>query len=134
VTRVALDAAALLQVAESGRQIGDGHQLVAPRGIRTDALQLLLDDVRAGRRTEEDALSLHERITELKIRALGDRVSRAVAWRTALEHDLDVSTAEYLAVARLQADVLVTDDPDLVRAAAGVVPVGDLSVLSTPPG
>lgn len=129
MTRYAIDASALLQVAESGRPVAAAHQLVAPRGIRTDALQLLLDDVRAGRRTQEEALALHERITELRIRALGDRVSRTVAWRTALEHDLDVATAEYLAVARLQADVLVTADPDLVRAAAGVVPVGDVSGL-----
>lgn len=129
MTRYAIDAAALLQVAESGRAPADAHQLVAPRGIRTDALQLLLDDVRAGRRTEEEALALHERITELRIRALGDRVSRAVAWRIALEHGLDVSTAEYLAVTQLQADVLVAAGPELARTAAGLVPLGDLSGL-----
>jgi predicted nucleic acid-binding protein len=131
MTRYAVDAPTLLRIAQSGSGLRDGHQLVAPRSVRTDALQLLLDDVRAGALPEDDALALHERITELKIRALGDRVSRSVAWRFAREHDwLDLPAAEYLAVAHLQADVLVTADPDLARAAEGVVPMGDLGDLA----
>ena len=53
-------------------------------------------------------------MTEIKIRLLGDRVSRKTAWRVAREHDWDtLRDAEYLAVTRLQADALVTVDPGL---------------------
>lgn len=124
MTRFAIDAATLLHVVESGLELSPGHQLVAPRSVRTDALQLLLDDVRAGRRTEREARALHDPVTELRFRALGDRVTRGVGWRLALEHDgLGVGAAEYVAVARQQADVLVTTDPALIAAAEGVVPV-----------
>lgn len=123
MTRFAIDAPTLLHVVESGLPLPDGHQLVAPRSVRTDALQLLLDDVRAGRRTEREARALHDPVTELRFRALGDRVTRGVAWRVALEHGLGVAAAEYVAVARQQADALVTTDPALAAAAEGVVPV-----------
>lgn len=124
MTRFAIDAPTLLHVVESGLVLGEEHQLVAPRSVRADALQLLLDDVRAGRRTEREARALHDPVTELWFRALGDRVTRGIGWRLALEHDgLGVGAAEYVAVARQQADVLVTTDPVLVAAAEGVVPV-----------
>ena len=60
----------------------------------------------------------------MKIRLLGDRVSRATAWKiaAALGWD-DIGDAEYLAVASLQADALVTDDESLAAAAEGIVPV-----------
>jgi predicted nucleic acid-binding protein len=60
----------------------------------------------------------------MKIRLLGDRVSRATAWKIAagLGWD-DIKDAEYLAVASLQADALVTDDDALAAAAEGIVRV-----------
>ena len=63
------------------------HQLVAPNAIRSDAMQLLLNDVRRGLRTDKDVLDTHERITRLRIRLFGDRVSRGLAWRIAIEQD-----------------------------------------------
>jgi len=60
----------------------------------------------------------------LKIRLLGDRVSRARAWELAERLGWpDTQPAEYLAVAALQADVLVTDDHTLATAALGLVTV-----------
>ncbi len=132
MTRFAIDAPTLLHVVESGLDVGDEHQLVAPRSVRTDALELLLADVRAGRRTRAEALDLHERITELRLRTLGDRVTRGIGFRLAVEHDgLSVAAGEYVAVARQQADVLVTNDPALVAAARGVVEVAGLEALPT---
>ena len=126
MTRLAVDAPTLLLVVESGLVLPDEHRIVAPRAVRTDALQLLLDDVRAGRRTEREARALHDPVTELSLRALGDRVTRSVAWRIALQHPgLSLGAAEYVAVARQQADVLLTSDPALVEAARDVVPVDD---------
>jgi len=64
------------------------------------------------------------------MRLLGDRVSRATAWRIAREKDWDtLRDAEYLAVTRLQADALVTVDPDLAAKAETIVPVAPLQAL-----
>jgi hypothetical protein len=64
------------------------------------------------------ALQIHERLTELKMRLLGDRVSRGTAWKLAREHDWDsLREAEYHAIARLQADALVTIDPGQTSSA-----------------
>ncbi len=130
MARYAIDAPTLLHLADDGRSVGPSHQLVAPSSIRTQALELLLRDVRRGRRSNEEALALHTRMTEVKMRLLGDRVSRQTAWQIAREHDWDgLRDAEYLAIARLQADALVTVSPDLAAKAAGVVPVAPLRDL-----
>jgi predicted nucleic acid-binding protein len=130
VTRYVIDAPTLLHLVDNDLPIDPNHQLVAPNSIRSEALQLLLLDVRRGERTEDAALRIHERITELKMRLLGDRVSRGTAWKIARQHDWDsLRDAEYLAVARLQADALVTIDPGLAAKADGVVPVAPLRSL-----
>ena len=75
---------------------------MAPNSIRSEALDLLLQRVRGGTLTEQAALELHERITGVKIRLLGDRVSRRTAWQIARDRDWSTLTeAEYLAVAKL---------------------------------
>jgi predicted nucleic acid-binding protein len=103
---------------------------VAPNAIRSEALELLLAAVRRGERADADALAAHERMTELKMRLLGDRVSRGTAWRIARERDaVSIRDAEYLAIARLQADALVTVDPELAAKAAGVVPLAPVEAL-----
>jgi predicted nucleic acid-binding protein len=80
--------------------------------------------------SESEAMTLHERMTELKIRLLGDRVSRRTAWQIALENNLNtVGLAEYVAVATLQADALVTFNPDLATIASGLVPLAKLTDL-----
>jgi predicted nucleic acid-binding protein len=133
MARYVIDAPTLLHLVDGDLHIDPGHQLVAPNTIRSDALQLLLRDVRRGERTDRAALDIHERMTELKMRLLGDRVSRGVAWRIARQHDWDtLRDAEYLAITRLQADAVVTVDPALAAKAANVVPVAPLQALFTP--
>ena len=132
MARYVIDAPTLLHLVDNGLCIDAGHQLVAPTSIRSEALQLLLCDVRRGARAEKAALQTHERITRLKMRLLGDRVSRAVAWRIAREQDWDtLHDAEYLAVTRLQADALVTVEPALAAKARELVPVAPLEALLT---
>lgn len=134
MARYAIDAPTLLHLVDQELAVGPGHQLVAPSSIRSEALERLLREVRGGARTEKAALQCHQKMTELKIRLLGDRVSRRTAWDIALAHGWDsLRDAEYLAVARLQADALVTVDRRLADAAAGVVPVAAFSDLLTPP-
>ena len=130
MARYTIDAPTLLHLVDAGLTVDPSHQLVAPNSIRSEALELLLRDVRAGTRTEADALAAHERMTEIKLRLLGDRMSRRTAWRIAREHDRDsLRDAEYLAVTRLQADALVTVDPALATVAQDMVPVADVAVL-----
>ena len=130
MTRYVIDAPTLLHLVDAGLTVSDGHQLVAPSRIRSDALELMLREVRAGTRTEKTAMERHTRMTELKIRTLGDRVSRRTAWKIALEHDWDtLRDAEYLAVTKLQADAMITVDPELAAKSKGVVPLGRLEDL-----
>jgi predicted nucleic acid-binding protein len=132
VARYVIDAPTLLHLVDAELDVAPGHQLVAPNSIRSEALELLLHDVRAGKRTEEAALETHERMTGIKIRLLGDRVSRRTAWRLARQHDWDtLRDAEYLAVTRLQADALVTVDPSLAATARDAVAVAAIDDLLT---
>ncbi len=132
VSRYVIDARTLLHIVASELDIHSDHQLVAPNLIRSQALNLLLEDVRNGNLTEDDALRYHERFTELKMRLLGDRVSRRTAWKIARVNGWDTTfDAEYLAVCKLQADALVTIDPTLAAKAEGIVPLAPLEMLST---
>jgi predicted nucleic acid-binding protein len=131
MTRFVIDAATIVHVVTHEIPISPGHQIVAPNTIRSEALALLFEAVGRGDLTEEAALQCHERITEMKMRVLGDRVSRRTAWRIAREQGWDtISDAEYLAVTRLQADALVTVDPALAAKAEGVVPLAPVEALT----
>ncbi len=131
MTRYVIDAPTLVHVIANDIAVNPRHQLVAPNGIRSQALGLLFEAVRNGELSEDAALEHHERLTELKMRLLGDRVSRRTAWRIAREQDWETTAdAEYLAVTKLQADALVTIDPKLAERAANVVPLADLDALS----
>jgi predicted nucleic acid-binding protein len=130
MARYVIDAPTLLHLVDAELHIDPGHELIAPNSIRSEALELLLRDVRAGKRTEAAALEVHERMTETKMRLLGDRVSRRTAWHVARQHDWDtLRDAEYLAVTRLQADALVTVDPSLAATARDVVAVAAVDDL-----
>jgi predicted nucleic acid-binding protein len=90
----------------------------------------LLHLVADGEITEQVALQRHERLTELKMRLLGDRVSRRTAWKIAREHGwATTDDAEYIAVCQLQADALVTVDPTMAAMAAGQVELAPLDAL-----
>ncbi|MDH4309955.1 MAG: hypothetical protein OEX04_20980 [Acidimicrobiia bacterium] len=128
VARYVIDALTLIYLVDN--DLAAAHSLVAPNSIRSEALGLLLGDVRDGTRSEQDARLAHDKITAVKIRLLGDRVSRSSAWRIARDHDWDtLRDAEYLAITRLQADALVTIDPVLAARAEGIVSVAPLHAL-----
>jgi predicted nucleic acid-binding protein len=132
VARYVIDARTLLHIVATDLDVSSNHQLVAPNLIRSQALALLLEKVRNGDISEEVALQRHERFTELKMRLLGDRVSRRRAWSIARANGWDTTfDAEYLAVCQLQADALITIDPALAAKAEGVVTLATLEMLST---
>ena len=130
MTRFAIDAPAAIRLVREGVTMSDTHRLVAPNLLRSQALSSLYRDVRAGRLRDDEAAELLRGITTMRIRLLGDRVSRAVAWQVAKQLDWDDTTnAEYVAVAKLQADVFVTLDPELARRVAGIVPTAPFEAL-----
>ncbi len=132
MARYVIDAPTLLHIVVNGIEVAATHRIVAPNLIRSQALSLLLAAVRNGELTEDLALAHHERMTELKIRLLGDRVSRRTAWRIAREQGWATTyDAEYLAITTLQADALVTVDPALAARATGIVPLAGLEALSS---
>ncbi len=131
MTRYVVDAPTVVTLVAEGVRINPAHQLVAPGAIRSQALALLFDAVRRGELVEREALEQHERLTGLKMRLLNDRVSRRTAWRIARDQGwTSTQDAEYVALARLQADALVTVDPRLAAKADGLVPLAPLSSLT----
>lgn len=135
MTRFVIDAPTLLHIVAESVQIKPTHQIVAPNLIRSQALNLLLEAVHSGELTEKVAMQHHERLTELKMRLLGDRVSRRTAWKLAREQGWATTyEAEYIAVARLQADALITIDPALSAQAEDLVPLARVEALTTDPG
>lgn len=134
MTRYVVDALTLLHVVAQGSAINKDHQIVAPSGVRSDVLILLFDAVNRGDLAEKVALEHHERLTELKIRLLNDRMSRRTAWRIAREQGwTSLSDAEYVAITRLQADALVTIDQTLMAKVQGLVPLAPVSALTAAP-
>lgn len=121
MTRYVIDATTLLHVVANDVRISPRHQIVAPNLIRSQSLSLLLEAVRHGDLTEDLALQHHERLTELRMRLLGDRVSRRTAWKIAREQGWETTS---------QADALVTVNPALAAKARDVVPLAPLEALS----
>jgi hypothetical protein len=131
MTRFTIDAPTLLRLVRNGTELATGHSLVGPAALRSDVLSLLYAEVRSGALDERTARDQLEKLASVKVRLLGDRVSRAVAFKLAQQLDLDdVSPAEYLAVASLQSDALITDDPALRSAADGIVPLARFDDLT----
>jgi predicted nucleic acid-binding protein len=132
MARYVIDAPTLLHLVAAGVKVSPEHQIVAPNLIRSQALSLLLASVRRGDISEEVALERHERLTEMKMRLLGDRVSRRTAWKIAQEQGWETTfDAEYVAVTKLQADALVTIDPALATKANHIVPLAPLAAVTS---
>ncbi|MGP7812974.1 MULTISPECIES: hypothetical protein [Micrococcaceae] len=132
MTRFLIDPPVLLAIAQEGVSIHSDHQLVAPHAVRVEAMELLLTEVAAGTMPEAAALELHDAMTAVKIRTLGDRGSRGTAWKLARKHGwASLGRAEYLAIGVLQADALVALDQQLATQATDILPLAPFSALST---
>lgn len=133
MARYTIDAPTLVHLVSNGLECDPAHRLVVPNLIRSQSLSLLFAAVAAGDLTEQTALGLHERMTEMKMRALGDRVSRRTAWRLASEHGWESTfDAEYFAVCKLQADAFVSVDTAMLAKARPIVPVAGITDLIGP--
>lgn len=122
--RYVIDPDTGLALAARSAVLGGDVRLLAPTLWRSQVLARLHAEVRAGRMERTQADRHLEYLRGLGIRLLGDRVLQRVAWQVADElHLPDTLGAEYIALARLQADALVAGDRELARAAARLVRV-----------
>ncbi len=132
LTRYVIGPDVALRLAREEVIIAAGHQLVAPTLLRSQVLSLLYESVQRGELTKKDADRHLDYIRGLRIRLLGDRVLQRVAWRIADQFGRrDTYAAEYLALTQLQADALITLDPDLAKIAKKIVTVAPFEKLST---
>lgn len=130
MTRFAIDALTALRIARENLVIAPEHNLVAPAVLRSQSLSIVYRQHRTGQLSSAEARRILDGITTMKIRLLGDRVSRAVAWRIAEQHGWDDTTdAEYIAVAQLQADAFIAADERLAALACEIVPLARFEAL-----
>jgi len=134
VTRFVVDCETLLRIASGEIDVAAGHQLVAPTLVRSQALSALYEAARRGEISEAEGFERVMRINSLKVRFLGDKVLQRQAWKVANELGWETTyDAEYVALTKLQADALVTSDPELARTASGLVEIAPIDALRTGP-
>lgn len=134
MTRYAIDAAVALRIVRGELEVPAADHLVGPAVLRSHVMAELYRQVRAGELDEPQGRAQLDGLAGLRVRLLGDRVSRGTAWKVATRLGWDdVGPAEYLAVAVLQADTLVTDDPLLTAAATDMVRTAPSSTLARTP-
>lgn len=131
MTRYVIGPDVALLLARERTVIRDEHQLVAPALIRSQMLSLLHQAVSRGEMTKKEAAQRLAYVRGLRLRLLGDRVLHSVAWDVADQLGWsDTYDAEYVALAQLQADALVTLDEQLARDVAELVRVAPVEELS----
>ena len=132
MTRFAIDSGVAFRLLREGASVAANHSLVAPSLLRSEVLARVYRSARQGELSDRESRAMLDGLSALRIRLLGDRVSRATAWRIAEQLNWsELGQAEYLAVASLQADVFVTLDEHLAQQAAGIVPVAEYEAVLT---
>jgi predicted nucleic acid-binding protein len=130
LTRFVVDARAVLALASAGTTVSDEHELLAPTLLRSQTLSALHEAVRRGEIADDVAHERLAHIARMPIRLLGDAVLRRRAWEVADQLGwASTYDAEYVALTQLQADALVTLDPELARSVEGIVPTATLDAL-----
>lgn len=100
--------------------------VVAPPGARVHFEPLGSDPAKRA-----EAAAQLDHLRSLKIRLLGDQMLQRTAWDVSEELDwADTLTAEYIALAKLQADAFVTLDDALARKVEGIVPIAAFEDLT----
>jgi len=130
MTRFVVDCETLLQIAGGEVEVDAQHQLVAPTLVRSQALAALYEAARRGEIPAALGVERVTRINSLNVRFLGDKVLQRQAWKVADELGWETTyDAEYVALTKLQADVLVTSNRDIARAVAGLVETATVDAL-----
>jgi predicted nucleic acid-binding protein len=130
MTRFVVDTSAVLHLASAEIEVPAEHVLLAPTLLRSQVLSVLHEAAVRGEIPADVARDRLARIGRMPIRLLGDGVLRRRVWDLADKLGwASTYDAEYVALAQLQADALITLDADLERRVAGVVPTASIDVL-----
>jgi predicted nucleic acid-binding protein len=130
VTRFVVDCGTLLRIAAGEIDVADGHKLVAPTLVRSQALSALYEAARRGEISADEGMERVTRINSLKVRFLGDKVLQRTAWRVADQLGWETTyDAEFVALTQLQGDAFVTSDAQLARAVSGLVETATIDAL-----
>jgi predicted nucleic acid-binding protein len=130
MSRFVVDAGAVIHLASEGIEVPPEHELLAPTLLRSETLSMLHEAVARGELTADEARDRLRRISQMRIRLLGDAVLRERAWRVADKLGWDKTyQAEYVALTQLQADAFVTLDADLARSLEGIVATASMEAL-----
>ena len=130
MTKFVIDAGVILHLLAEDLEWSAEHSILAPTLIRSEVLEALYQATVRGDLSEKEGRARLARFATMKIRYLGDKVLRNVAWNIADQLGWETTgTAEYVALTRLQADTLVTLDDDLMARLDGVVPTAPLDAL-----
>jgi predicted nucleic acid-binding protein len=130
VSSFVIDAGAALALAASKDDVSPEHVLLAPTLLRDQVLSRLHEAVQRGEISADVAQERLARIRAMKIRLLGDATLQRVAWKVADRLGwAETYYAEYVALARLHGDALVTTDPELARSVKGEVKTAGVDAL-----
>jgi predicted nucleic acid-binding protein len=130
MTRFIVDATAVIHLASERIDVADGHELLAPTLLRSQALSMLHEAVHQGEIPADVGRDRLARVGEIKIRYLGDAVLRRRAWDIAEKLDrASTYNAEYIALTQLQGDALVALDLELADQAKALVRVASIDDL-----
>jgi indolepyruvate ferredoxin oxidoreductase alpha subunit len=135
MARFVIDCETLLRLASGDIEVAAGHRLFAPTLVRSQALAALYDAARWGKISAAEGLERVSRLNSasLKVRFLGDRALQRQAWKIAEQLGWESTfDAEYVALTTLQADALVTSNPELTRSVAGLVKTVTVDALRVP--
>ncbi len=132
MARFVVDCETLLRIVAGEIEVAAEHKLLAPTLVRSQALSALYEASRRGEISAAEGINRVTRINSLKVRFLGDKVLQRTAWMVADQLGWETTyAAEFVALTQLQADILVTSDPDLARAVAGLVKTARIDALET---
>jgi predicted nucleic acid-binding protein len=130
MTRFVVDAHAALHLVRAGVEVASEHELLAPTLLRSQTLSIQHAAVHRGELPADVARDELARLWQLPIRLLGDAVLRRNAWEIADRLGWgETYDAEYVALARLQADAFVTLDDELARSVSGIVATAPIEAL-----
>ena len=130
VTRFVVDCETLLGIAGGEIEVAAEHKLVAPTLVRSQALSALYEAASRGEISAGSGDRAGDAAQLAEGRFLGDKVLQRRAWKVADELGWETTyDPEYVALTKLQADVFVTSNADLARAASGLVETATVDAL-----
>ena len=130
MARFVVDHSAVLYLASEGIALAGAHKLLAPTILKSQTLSALHEAVHRGEIPADVARERLAHIARMPIRYLGDAVLRRRAWDLAAQLGwASTYSAEYIALAQLQADAFVTLDAELARSVERIVKIASIDAL-----